>query len=271
MDLWARVKMSLAKRNSEAAAQWAAKRRESQERALLQDRSGPTSSRRGPGLSTNAAAVSQRPPPRLFRASTSHEANAAYMDDFRRGMASMYLALEGPSDDGKGKEGEAATCRKKPGQARRPDRPDLASGSSSSSSRITRGSRLSGHYDQRSKRGVVSGFSSLAEELKRSTIGDGAASGWYQGPLDPAGNVSLLRGDCTSHDMEIPITLRKVCIPQLAGQRSKHATRRKTYTPSHRVLYPITTAAAGSQRPKSPLRQCAGRRGRLRLRRSRPV
>lgn len=182
MDLWARAGMSLAKRNSEAAAQWAAKRRESQERALLQERSGATSSRRGLSSTAAAAAALQRPPPRRFRASTSHEANAAYMDDFRRGMANMYLALEGPSD-GKGEEGEAAAARRKPGQSRRPD---LAGGSSMMTT--FRGSRQSGQYAERLKRAAVSGFSSLAEELKRSTIG--AARGWYQGPQDPEGNVS---------------------------------------------------------------------------------
>ena len=173
--------MSLAKRNSEAAAQWAAKRRESQERALLLERSGSSTSASARRLSSSML----KPPPRRYRASTSHEANAAYMEDFRKGMANMYLALEG-SVDGKEKGDEAGAFRKT-GQSRS----DLPTGSSNSNSSIvtSRGSRFSGQYAERS-RGAGSGFSSLAQELKTNSIGVGVASGWHQGPLDPAGNVS---------------------------------------------------------------------------------
>ena len=164
--------MSLAKRNSEAAAKWAAKRRESQERALLQERSTSTSRRPIPA---------QNPPPSRYRASISHETNAAYMEEFREGMASMYLALEGPGGAPKEPAGQAQPRS-------RTHHP--ASGSSSSYS-----ARSSRHHTQH-RNSTKTGFLDdclLADELKRDTVGDSstASSGcWRRGPLDPAGNVS---------------------------------------------------------------------------------
>lgn len=162
--------MSLAKRNSEAAAKWAAKRRESQERALLQERSTSTSRRPIPA---------QNPPPSRYRASMSHETNASYMEEFREGMANMYLALEGPGG-----------APKEPARQPRSRTHLPASGSSSSYS-----ARSSRHHAQHrnSTEGDFPGGCLLADELKRDTVGDGvASSGWRRGPLDPAGKVSYI-------------------------------------------------------------------------------
>lgn len=176
--------MSLAKRNSEAAAKWAAKRRESQERALLQERSisSSISRRRTP------ACRETQPPPRNA-ASTSHEANAAYMADFRKGMADMYLVLEGP-------RGTRADLGASAAVGRSNTRTTALLGNLSSQYGKSPQERIS-HREPQGRAGrfggsaVKGGF--LGSKLKEGcTTGGGVAvaSGWRQGPLDAAGQVS---------------------------------------------------------------------------------
>lgn len=165
--LLTRTTMSLAKRNSEAAAKWAAKRRESQERALLQERSTSTSRRSTQG---------QNPPPSRYRASVSHQTNAEYMEEFREGMANMYLALDGPG-----------------GAPKEPKRNARSSTHLSASGTGTGTGSYSARHAQHGG-GTESGTPGgclLAEELKRdAAVGGGvASSGWRHGPQDPAGKV----------------------------------------------------------------------------------
>lgn len=176
--------MSLAKRNSEAAKAWAAKRRASQERALLHQGSSP-SSRRSVGREGH-------PPPK-HAASTSHEANAAYMDHFRANMADMYMALEAPS----------GRCDGIPSHAE--DRAHLAAASVPTPSHTARarqrGSggksvmdrhRLPSLGSERRRRLTENepGANLLTGLLGKGAGGGGAVGGWYTGPLDPAGKVS---------------------------------------------------------------------------------
>lgn len=180
--------MSLAKRNSEAAKAWAAKRRESKERALLQER-GSSVSRR-PSLSQET-----KPPPK-HSASTSHEVNAEYMEDFRAGMATMYLALEGPSGGDREELVRRTRDRSYLGSSS-----EAAAGPRSSvklSSRNPYPGEKSVHVRRRRSecKGRWGGrietapeMILLANEREKDTSG-GSVAGWYRGPLDPAGQVS---------------------------------------------------------------------------------
>ncbi|CAN0192713.1 unnamed protein product [Ectocarpus sp. 12 AP-2014] len=171
--------MSLAKRNSEAAAKWAAKRRESQERALLQERSLSSS------ISRRTPACRETQPPPKNAASTSHEANAAYMEDFRKGMADMYLALEGPG-------GTRADLGPSGAVGRRQNQNNSINNSQHGKSPQERIS----HREPQGRTGrfggsaVKGGF--LGNKLEEGcTTGGGVAvaSGWCQGPLDAAGRL----------------------------------------------------------------------------------
>ncbi|CBJ26896.1 conserved unknown protein [Ectocarpus siliculosus] len=222
--------MSLAKRNSEAAAKWAAKRRESQERALLQERSlsSSISRRRTP------ACRETQPPPRNA-ASTSHEANAAYMEDFRKGMADMYLALEGPGGTKADLGASAAVgCSN--------TRTTALLGNLPSQYGKSPQERIS-HREPQGRAGrfggsaVKGGF--LGSKLKEGcTTGGGVAvaSGWRQGPLDAAGQLldlsdrNLLclsvRGDeavfgSADHSLYCVDLSRGITTRQLYGSRSK--------------------------------------------------
>lgn len=187
--------MSLAKRNSEAAAKWAAKRRESKERALfLQERARAAAA--FPHDERSIPSQNDKPPPR-FGASNSHVDNARYMDEFREGLANMRLALS-PEKSGGARGDELGVPNV------RQDRSYLSAprGSSSSTTALTRRSgqhgesapdRIRRRQSEQQRDGfgsVRSGASLLAEELQRYTNGDAVVSGWRQGPLDPAGNVS---------------------------------------------------------------------------------
>ncbi|CAB1119408.1 unnamed protein product [Ectocarpus sp. CCAP 1310/34] len=212
--------MSLAKRNSEAAAKWAAKRRESQERALLQERSLSSSiSRRTP------ACGETQPPPRNA-ASTSHGANAAYMEDFRKGMADMCLALEGPGGT-KANLGPSAAVGRRQYQSQYGKSPQ---------ERINH-REPQGRADRFGGSAVMGGF--LGSKLKEGwTTGGGVAvaSGWRQGPLDAAGQLldlsdrNLLclsvRGDeavfgSADHSLYCVDLSRGITTRQLYGSRSK--------------------------------------------------
>lgn len=180
--------MSLAKRNSEAAAKWAAKRRESRERALLHERSLPSSnSRRTP------ACRETQPPPR-HAASTSHEANAAYMEDFRKGMADMYLALEGPGGTRGDERGVPRADLGGSAAVGRSSSRTTASGCRRYSSQYGKSAlqRIS-HREPEGRADRFGGSAMLGSKLKEGcTAGGGVAvaSGWRQGPLDAAGQVS---------------------------------------------------------------------------------
>lgn len=186
--------MSLAKRNSEAAAKWAAKRRESKERAvLLQERA-----RAAAAIPRQRSTSSQvdEPPPR-FGASTSHADNAKYMDEFREGLANMRLALEA---SGGARGDELGVPNERQGRSH-PSAP-RGSGSTSSSTTLTRRSSQHGEstpdrirrrqFEQERSgfRNVRSGAGLLAEELRICVNVDAVVNRWRQGPLDPAGNVS---------------------------------------------------------------------------------
>lgn len=190
--------MSIAKRNSEAAKAWAEKRRELKERALLMERrsSAPRRSRLSNGEETKMSSK--------FSASRSHEANTAYIDDFKAGIADMYLALEETS----GKTREGGFEPKSQGRAE-----DITQISSSARSRSavydSSGYPPSGHSDKRvpdrtrrresqqdkgcRSEKISHGKILLANELMKDTAGGGAGDGWYRGPLDPAGHVSTVQ------------------------------------------------------------------------------
>lgn len=178
--------MSIAERNSEAAAKWAAKRRQSQERAvLLQDRPTATASRRRGYREAK---------PLRNAASTSHEANAAYMRDFRQGLAGMYLSLEGkgPAEVEAGDEFGVKEERSDPYLGRTAAEvggPFVNQHGKSAPERIRRGE------SEESRSGKnAQGISLLAGELKNNPTFVAAASGWRDGPLDPAGQVSGRQG-----------------------------------------------------------------------------
>lgn len=184
--------MSLAKRNSEAAKAWAAKRRESKERALLQERSSSKSRRPTCQYETT---------PSKYAASTSHSANAAYMADFRESMANMYLALDGSGAAGSRGDEFVRKAHKDPD-------PAYLAARSSAPRASPRRSRHLGPTDKsasnRNRRRESEGNGCRSEnapetillgvELKKDMAGGGAAAGWYRGPLDPAGNVRYTGG-----------------------------------------------------------------------------
>ncbi|CAM9710588.1 unnamed protein product [Scytosiphon promiscuus] len=223
--------MSIAKRNSEAAAKWAAKRRESKERALfLQDR--PPSSI---ATSRQTGDRDRRPPKNA--ASTSHEANAAYMHDFRKGMADMYLALEGKGSAKDSGSDEIGDVRE------RQTRPYLGR-----TACAIGGRRLNQHdrgvserirfgEPEKKRAGNPSReISLLAGELKKSTTDVAVACGWRDGPLDPAGQLldlsdrnllcASVRGDeavfgCADHALYCVDLSHGVETRRLYGSRSK--------------------------------------------------
>lgn len=188
--------MSLAKRNSEAAKAWAAKRRESKERALLQER-GSSASRRP----SSSCQETEQPP--KHSASTSHEVNAEYMEDFRAGMAKMYLALEGPTGGGREDDDDELVRRAQQDRSYLDSSSEAAAGRrsakrNSSSRKPYQGEKSVYARRRRSectgKRGgrieTAPEMILLANERVKDTSG-GAVAGWYRGPLDPAGQVSL--------------------------------------------------------------------------------
>lgn len=208
--------MSLAKRNSDAAKAWAAKRRDSKERALLQQQARSSSSTTTPRRPSLLLSQDTKPPPK-HSASTSHEANAEYMEDFREGMAKMYLALEGPSGGG-GRDDELVVRRT---QQQQQDRSYLSGASEGAVAGPTSANRSSKNLHPRGNKGVLDrsrrceskgggGGRSietaperilLANEREKESSG-GAVAGWYRGPVDPAGHVSL----SYSHNM-VTVTL----------------------------------------------------------------
>lgn len=207
-----RVNMSIARRNSGAAKVWATKRRESQEKALRRDQTSTISRRATKPDSPEVETTARRAgspglaeyKPHPYFASTSHEANAAYMEDFRAGMANMYRSLEQPSDtqaDTHDRDKVTPRC------SRLGDPPAAAS------TAVTNGPMVRGHKkldglwntraldrmkkpvsaESRECAGAVarSGRILLADEVKKDSLHSvGVASGWYRGPIDPAGQVS---------------------------------------------------------------------------------
>lgn len=182
--------MSLAKRNSEAAKAWAAKRRESKERAILLDNKSSSRALRPP-VCPEAA---MKPP--SHAASTSDVDNAKYMENFRAGMSNVYLGLHPqvkdrdllrPKDQDRGRYlvsndrrcnargGASGTIQQEAG----PDCTGRASG------RIgKRRPERHGPHAENVQRKIL-----LSEEVRSDATGGGVASGWYRGPQDPAGQV----------------------------------------------------------------------------------
>lgn len=213
--------MSLAKRNSEAAKAWAEKRRESKERALLHERSRSSSS--ASKLATRPASREEPKTPK-YAASTSHEANGAYMEDFRAGMANMYLALEGSAgatgddlvSEGRGSLAAPRSAGQRVVRASR--QPTL--GDMRASDRTIRPHRTS-HRElvgDGSLPGARSQAISLADELKKDTAG-GMANGWHEGPLDPAGHVSLAAAGSSPDLCHLVNPWRDRCLSSLSAPK----------------------------------------------------
>ncbi|CAM9285140.1 unnamed protein product [Ectocarpus fasciculatus] len=234
--------MSLAKRNSEAAAKWAAKRRESQERALLHERSSSLSS----SISRRTPACREAQPPPRHAASTSHEANAVYMEDFRKGMADMYLALEGPGGTRGNDRGVPRADLGASAAVGRSSSRTTALGSRRSSSQYGKSALQRINHREPEGRAdrfggsAVKGGGILGSRPKEGcSTGGGCvavASGWRQGPSDAAGQLldlsdrNLLclsvRGDdavfgSADHSLYCVDLSRGVTTRQLYGSRSK--------------------------------------------------
>lgn len=187
--------MSLAKRNSDAAKAWAEKRRVSKERALQQQRRRRHQQHHqqvaGCASSSRLQLPSERRPTRYdedrpprHAAATSHEENLAYMEDFQKSMADMYLELEG-SGSRDGEDGlvypsgslEGRTTMHPNDIRPRDDQRSVAR------------RKYQGCGRNRSERRTR--LTSLADEFRGDDASDisEAAGGWYTGPLDPAGQV----------------------------------------------------------------------------------
>ncbi|CAN0085148.1 unnamed protein product, partial [Hapterophycus canaliculatus] len=216
--------MSLAKRNSEAAAKWAEKRRESQERALLlQDRPTATTSHR-PGY--------RETKPLKNAASTSHAANAAYMRDFRKGMADAYLALEGKGPARvEGDEELGVLSHPYLGRTTAP-----AGGGRLNQHSRSAPERTGRRESKENRIGNVSRGTLLADELKKYATNVAVASGWRNGPVDPGGQLldlsdrnllcASVRGDeavfgCADHSLYCVDLSRGMKSRELYGSRSK--------------------------------------------------
>eukprot|EP00903_Cladosiphon_okamuranus_P015931 g14716.t1 len=110
------------------------------------------------------------------------------MEEFRRGMANMYLGLECPGGSLKDAARQARARINVPTAAAAA----AAAATTGSSSKSSYSARSSRHHAQRRNSAEV-GFSGgclLADEQKRDAFSDGVASrGWRRGPLDPAGNL----------------------------------------------------------------------------------
>lgn len=185
------VQMNLAKRNSDAAKAWAEKRRVSKERALQQQRrrhqqhqqvARCASSSRLPLPSARRPTRYDEGRPPRHAAATSHEKNFAYMEDFRKSMADMYLELEGSGSSGDCADGRAYPSGSLGNRTMMHPRNDQRS--------VARREYQDCGRNRSERRTMLA---SLADEFKggdASGISE-AAGGWYTGPLDPAGQVLL--------------------------------------------------------------------------------
>lgn len=183
---------SLTQRNSEAARAWAAKRRELRENAPLRStnlKSAQAVTRSPVRRNCESDYYREMPTrptiPSTRRdhhptASSSHEENVKYMEEFHVGMAEMYLALEEECPN---------APRRKLGLAQ-----DLAYLSrntglyhASASARTRSGLSLAPGYRFKPARAEIW----LAPEQGKDTTGGVVAAGWYSGPRNPAGQVIM--------------------------------------------------------------------------------